>query len=217
MNNKRRLYADLLARLVVLGGAAVLLIGCQSVRSAAGLTKDAPDEFAVVTKAPLVIPPDYNLRPPAPGAAPTNQSSPTDSAQSALFGDDPATIAASLPNTYSPEEKTILADTGGAVADHAIRQQIAADTKAMSIADQSFVNQLLFMSTDPNAGHPVDADAEHDRMLAQASGSQTPVEGLNRKESGEAASIERDADAGADKSKDDTSWYDVGGWFSDIF
>jgi len=33
------------------------------------------DEFAVVTKAPLIMPPDYNLRPPRPGAArPQEQS-----------------------------------------------------------------------------------------------------------------------------------------------
>lgn len=218
MNMKPRLYTDLTVRLVVLGGAAALLIGCQSVRSAAGLTKDAPDEFAVVTKAPLVIPPDYNLRPPSPGAAPTNQSSPTDSAQTALFGDDPTTVAANLPDTYSPEEKTILADTGGAVADHGIRRQIAADAKAMSTASPSFVDQLLFMSgPDPNAGHPVNADAEHDRLVAQEEDNQTPVQGLGRKGSQESATIDKTGDEGADKSKDDTSWYDVGGWFNDIF
>jgi hypothetical protein len=50
-----------------------VLVGCDSIREAAGITKEPPDEFAVVTKAPLVIPPDYNLRPPKPGAAPTNQ------------------------------------------------------------------------------------------------------------------------------------------------
>ena len=44
--------------------------GCGDLREAAGLTKKSPDEFAVTTKAPLVIPPDFNLRPPAPGAPP---------------------------------------------------------------------------------------------------------------------------------------------------
>ena len=65
-------------------------------------TKQPPDEFAVLTKAPLVVPPDYNLRPPKPGAAPTNQTDPTDSAQSALFGSDPATVAASMPGQFQP-------------------------------------------------------------------------------------------------------------------
>jgi len=82
-------------RVALLGGAALALLGCQDIREAAGVVKTPPDEFAVVTKAPLVIPPDYNLRPPKPGAPPTNQSSPTDSAEAALTGDDPATVAAS--------------------------------------------------------------------------------------------------------------------------
>lgn len=47
--------------------AAAGLGGCQSTRQALGMTKVTPDEFRIVTKAPLVVPPDYALRPPAPG------------------------------------------------------------------------------------------------------------------------------------------------------
>ena len=47
--------------------AGVALSGCQSTKNALGLNKVVPDEFRVVTKAPLVVPPDYALRPPAPG------------------------------------------------------------------------------------------------------------------------------------------------------
>lgn len=46
--------------------SAVGLAGCTSTRSALGMTKVTPDEFRVVSKAPLVVPPDYALRPPAP-------------------------------------------------------------------------------------------------------------------------------------------------------
>ena len=49
---------------------AIALSGCGSLREMAGLQKKSPDEFAVSTKAPLVIPPDFNLRPPMPGAPP---------------------------------------------------------------------------------------------------------------------------------------------------
>src|SRR5690606_22963867 len=40
-----------------------LLAGCGA-GDALGVNKQPPDEFAVVTKAPLVMPPDYRLRPP---------------------------------------------------------------------------------------------------------------------------------------------------------
>ncbi|MEC7944356.1 MAG: DUF3035 domain-containing protein, partial [Pseudomonadota bacterium] len=42
--------------------------GCEGVREAAGIAKKAPDEFAIITHAPLSMPPDYGLRPPRPGA-----------------------------------------------------------------------------------------------------------------------------------------------------
>ena len=65
-----------LAQTLVLCLSASLLSGCESLRNAAGLTKKSPDEFAVTTKAPLVIPPDFNLRPPLPGAPPSNTRDP---------------------------------------------------------------------------------------------------------------------------------------------
>ena len=46
------------AYLAALAALAVSLAGCESLRKAAGLTKVSPDEFAVVTKAPLIIPPE---------------------------------------------------------------------------------------------------------------------------------------------------------------
>jgi hypothetical protein len=218
MSRNNRVVGTLAIRLALLGGAAVALIGCQDIREAAGVTKSPPDEFAVVTKAPLVIPPDFNLRPPKPGAAPLNQTSPTDSAQAAVFGDDPATVAASLPNTYSSGEKTLLANSGGATADHGVRAQIAADTKSMSTASQSFTDELLFRSKpDPNAGHPVNADAEHDKMVAEKSDG-TPIEGqtASKKDPQEGATIDKDGSRDPKAASNSGGWFS-GGWFDGIF
>jgi hypothetical protein len=49
------------------------LSGCDSAREVFGYNKQAPDEFQVYARAPLSLPPDYNLRPHegrAPGAEP---------------------------------------------------------------------------------------------------------------------------------------------------
>src|SRR5215467_7650910 len=114
-------------RLAVLGVCLAALAGCQSFRDEAGLTKQSPDEFAVATKAPLIIPPDFNLRPPKPGAAPENQMEPTQSAQQTLFGADAATVAASMPGDMSTGEKLLLANAGAQNSDPTIRQTIASD------------------------------------------------------------------------------------------
>ena len=46
----------------------MLLPGCTDLRRAIGLDQVGPDEFAVESRAPLTIPPDFALRPPQPGA-----------------------------------------------------------------------------------------------------------------------------------------------------
>src|SRR5262245_32215089 len=97
---------------VVLIAASGALGACDTIKSAVGSDKSPPDEFAVVTKAPLIIPPDYTLMPPKPGAPPTNQVSPTESAQNALFTADPAAAAAAMPGNMSMGEKLLLANAG---------------------------------------------------------------------------------------------------------
>ncbi|MBV8801046.1 MAG: DUF3035 domain-containing protein [Alphaproteobacteria bacterium] len=161
------MWSDGLLRLVPCFAAclALSLSACESIRTAVGANKQPPDEFAVVTKAPLIIPPDYNLRPPKPGAPPLNQVSPTDSAEAALFSDDPRTVAGTISGSYSPAEKMLLAQTGAAAANDSIRQQIAADNSGADSADEGFVNSLLFGSN--NVGDaPVDADGEKARIDA---------------------------------------------------
>ena len=49
------------------------LSGCGEVRRSIGLDRTMPDEFAVESRAPLLIPPDFNLRPPQPGATRPNE------------------------------------------------------------------------------------------------------------------------------------------------
>jgi hypothetical protein len=53
---------------VVCIAAVLLLSACTDFKRAVGIEKTAPDEFAVEQRAPLTIPPDFDLRPPAPGA-----------------------------------------------------------------------------------------------------------------------------------------------------
>jgi len=123
--------------------AGFALTGCQGVREATGVAKLAPDEFTVITKAPLIVPPDYNLRPPQPGAADRNLSSPSDMARNALFQQDPNAAAASLGANYSTSEQTLLARSGGSVADPTIREQIGIDSGRTDQGDE-FAREVLF-------------------------------------------------------------------------
>jgi hypothetical protein len=68
-----------------LAAAAVLLSGC-SMFSGGSARGSRLDEFAVARNAPLVIPPDYSLTPPAPGTATLSATDAQQQAIQALFG-----------------------------------------------------------------------------------------------------------------------------------
>ena len=145
-----------------LGLCVVALTGCDGIRKAAGLNKKSPDEFAVTTKAPLVIPPDFNLRPPTPGAPPANTLDPSSNAEAALFTNvDPQTVANGMRGNYTPGEKLLLANAKAQRADAGIRARLNADQRAaVQNADRSFTDRILSTSVTPDNGKAVNADAE---------------------------------------------------------
>ncbi|MEM1052941.1 MAG: DUF3035 domain-containing protein [Pseudomonadota bacterium] len=69
---------------------AILLVSGAAMLAACGgsgiFNRDRPDEFAVQRQAPLVIPPDFTLTPPAPGAPRPAEGSAQEQALDALFG-----------------------------------------------------------------------------------------------------------------------------------
>ena len=146
----------------VIALCAVALMGCESLRNAAGLQKKSPDEFAVTTKAPLVIPPDFNLRPPMPGAPPSNTRDPSTNAEIALFSNaDPQTVANGMRGNYTPGEKMLLANAKAQNSDPTIRARLNADQRAaIQNADRSFTDRLLSTSATPDNGKPVNGDVE---------------------------------------------------------
>ena len=67
--------------LLVSGGAMLAACG-----GGGFLNRERPDEFAVQRQAPLVVPPDFALEPPAPGAPRPSEDSASEQALEALFG-----------------------------------------------------------------------------------------------------------------------------------
>ena len=122
------------ARIAALLGLGFSLIGCESIRQATGAAKLPPDEFTVLTKAPLIIPPDYNLRPPQPGIASRNEVDADDQARAALFPQNAATAAAALGTAYSDGEKLLLTKTNALTVDPDIRRRITSDAGQEDLA-----------------------------------------------------------------------------------
>lgn len=144
--------------LVAALAAAAAASGCSSVSRAIGAERSAPDEFRVVTQAPLTLPPDYNLRPPRPGEARPQELAPDENARAALFGQDIGVAA-------SQGERTLVAAAGAEAADPNIRDTIDYESQGIVRRNENFVNRLLsFGGSDGARAAPIDAAEEARRL-----------------------------------------------------
>ncbi len=130
--------------------------GCSDVKSNLGLDRPAPDEFRVMSRAPLTLPPDFNLRPPAPGAEQLAAKSPETIAKESLIG-----ARAENNSAISAEESKLLELTGAANADPTIRATVDRETQQLIDANTSILGKIR--NFDPQAP-VVDAAAERERI-----------------------------------------------------
>jgi hypothetical protein len=157
-------------KLIALAGVGLVLCGCTAFRTAIGAVKNPPDEFTVVTKAPLVIPPDFNLRPPQPGAAARNEPNPDALARDALFPQNGVNQAAALGAEYSEGEKFLLTRTNALTVDPSIRRAVTTDVGQEDLG-QDFANRLL----NQPAGTTPAAAAQAQAGTATATPAATPA------------------------------------------
>ncbi len=141
---------------IIFFAAGLLLSGCSNQGgNILGFEKNAPDEFAVVKRAPLALPPDFGLRPPRPGAPRPQEEDARESAQNSLLGNTTASaqptrrearaLRAERIGNRSAGEIALLNRTGALDVDPSIRQVINRETAgAVDDADEGFVDKLLF-------------------------------------------------------------------------
>lgn len=151
--------------LAVAALSAVGLAGCQSTQKALGMSKVTPDEFRVVTKAPLVVPPDYALRPPAPGEPRPQELQPESAARNALLGQREAELR-------SDGEKLLVARAGAERADPLIRYVVDDEFGDVAHKEKGFADKVMFWKKDaptqvaagPAIAENIDPAAEAERI-----------------------------------------------------
>ena len=116
----------LFAGLIV--AATVMLAGCGTTNL---FDRERPDEFAVQRQAPLVVPPDFNLTPPAPGAPRPADGTASQQALEALFGG---------PAPRSGVETSALDKAGDAAP--GIRSSVG-DTQTNTVAKGAVTRDIL--------------------------------------------------------------------------
>ena len=145
--------------------ASLGLAGCagDDLSRTIGLTRDAPDEFTVTTRAPLSMPPDFSLRPPRPGASRPQELTERQQAEATL---SPTTALAGAPSGSSPGQQALLS-AAGPDAPRDIRNEVDAEAQ-LDAPGRSFADRLMFWKPTPPAGTAVDAAAESQRLRQNA-------------------------------------------------
>lgn len=129
-----------LNRLIILGCSTAMLSACSTAREQFDFSKKAPDEFAVMTRAPLEMPTSYNLPTPRPGAPRPQELAPEEQAKQALFG------RATTPSTQQPltqGEEILLQNSGAHRASSNIRDVVDAETQETVKENTSTFNKIL--------------------------------------------------------------------------
>lgn len=163
----------------------LLLSACAEgdVRNTLGLNRSTPDEFKVVSRPPLSVPPDFALAPPMPGEESRAGPSAADEARKLLLRDDSSTGMEDLTSLRAPSlsvdtavdpvvaselesaaESKFLSRVGTGVADPKIREMLYEEnTQAPPVVDDKvspLERWLGVADTEP----VVDAKAEAERI-----------------------------------------------------
>ena len=100
-------------------------------------SRDRPDEFAVSRQAPLVVPPDFALTPPAPGTARPGGESTAEQTLRALFGGE---------SPRSPAEDAIIGSADGQRGDPGVRSNVGSpDTQ---VVDKGLVTRDIIFAPE---------------------------------------------------------------------
>jgi len=151
-----------IGRIALAAVAVVMLSGCDDTKRALGINKSIPDEFAVIRRAPLVMPPDYNLRPPAPGSERPQEGTTADQARNALVGRN--RIDGYRVRGFSAGEVELLAQAGADQIVPGIRDTLDRESSAFARETDSFTDRLVFWSDNREFGTPIDPVAEQKRL-----------------------------------------------------
>ncbi len=152
--------------LVAILAAAATASGCTGFRQAVGVEKVTPDEFRVVTKAPLVLPPDYALRPPKPGDPRPQELRPDASARAAIFGQD-------IGRGASEGERLLVQQAGASAVDPAIRAQIDLEGGDIVRKSEAFADRVIGEGAAPTG----EAQAQEEEVVRRSTGGEAVVIG----------------------------------------
>lgn len=157
----------------------VFLFGCAGdVRDTLGMRRDAPDEFKVVSNAPLSVPPDFSLRPPLPGAKRPQQVDIDSQARSVLIDKNLEKEKPEVFSGASSGESTFLKRANVETADPDIKSILLEQERQQVFKEENdgvFDKVISYTKGEKEDEEPVvDAVKERERITEKQS-SDAPI------------------------------------------
>ncbi|MFN3700040.1 MAG: DUF3035 domain-containing protein [Alphaproteobacteria bacterium] len=159
---RRTFYSTgFIAQSFALIAIALVLQGCSNAKDRMGLTRTAPDEFKVVTRAPLSMPPEYRLAPPQPGAPRPQEMDSVSAARQSLFGEN-ATAAAAVEPVES--EQLLLEQAGALNTPANIRTIVDQEALEAQENQRSVTRRLIGIGRDGTENDVINPNIEAARL-----------------------------------------------------
>tara|TARA_Y100001970_G_C13656902_1_gene566338 strand:- start:53 stop:469 length:417 start_codon:yes stop_codon:yes gene_type:complete len=124
--------------IVMVMSLPIVLTGCGSeLAKVLGTDKLPPDEFTILTKPNLIIPPEYNLRPPAEGEVRPTPQQPSRELQALLFNNSNSA------DDFSQSEINLM--TGADVAESVpnIKEVLDSEMRDVEEVNENLKTQIL--------------------------------------------------------------------------
>lgn len=148
--------------------SAFALSACEGAKQQMGLSRQAPDEFAVVQRAPLAMPPEYTLRPPQPGAPRPQEAQSGEQARTVIFGDDGSRTSGTAP---ARSEAFLLQQAGSDSAEPDIRARVDQETAQLAPQERPVAERLFGWTRGSNqepAATVLNPEEEAERLRQSA-------------------------------------------------
>lgn len=144
-----------------------------------GFGRNAPDEFAVVPRAPLTVPPGISLPPPTAGVSEFGIGSASQRGEAVIFGaqtggvviedgvevEEVVTFQEEVVS-ITPGESALLSQAGAGNVQPGIRVVVEEESRDLVVADDRFIDSIIFWQSQPEPGSVIDPEAEARRLAA---------------------------------------------------
>ena len=126
--------------IVLMGLSVSALNACSVAQEQFDFSKKAPDEFAIITRAPLEMPTNLNQLPaPRPGIERPQETAPEQQAKQTLFGGEDKAVG----NELTSGESILLQKSGAGEVDPNIRRVVDQETEKEIKENTSTFNRIL--------------------------------------------------------------------------